>query len=223
MTVLLMDSVSKTRGSGAHTTSALRDASLAVTSGEVVLLEGASGAGKTTLLALAAGLLTPDAGRVELAGRSLAELPPAQRRHHRARIVGFVFQRSNLLEQLTARENVLLMALLAGRTVADARRETDDVFAQLEIGHLAPRRPAELSGGEEQRVGVARALVHGPALILADEPTGNLDGTAGRVVAEALSACAKLRGAAVLIATHDARLAPVATRRVPIVDGLVGQ
>ena len=219
MTVLVMDGVSKTRGGGAHATQALRDASLSVASGEVVLLEGASGAGKTTLLAVAAGLLTPDTGRVLLAGRSLAELAPAERRRHRARAVGFVFQRSNLLEHLTAWENVLLMALLAGGSAGDARRATDEVFEQLDIGHLAARPPGELSGGEEQRVGVARALVHRPALVLADEPTGNLDGTAGRIVAEALASCANARGTAVLVATHDARLEPVATRRVPIVDG----
>lgn len=219
MTVLLLEGVSKTRGTGAHATQALRNASLSVASGEVVLLEGASGAGKTTLLAVAAGLVTPDAGWVALAGQSLADLPPTARRRYRARFVGFVFQRSNLLERLTAWENVLLMAQLAGRSAADAGRETADVFAQLDIAHLALRRPEELSGGEEQRVGVARALVHRPALVLADEPTGSLDGAAGRVVAEALAACSKLRGAAVLVATHDARLAPFATRRVPIVDG----
>jgi putative ABC transport system ATP-binding protein len=219
VTVLLMEGVSKTRGSGAHATRALFEASLAVAPGEVVLLEGASGAGKTTLLAIAAGLLTPDAGRVVLAGQSLAELAPAHRRRHRARVVGFVFQRSNLLEELTAWENVLLMALLAGRPTSEARRATNEVLAQLDIGHLALRRPAELSGGEEQRVGVARALVHGPALVLADEPTGNLDGASGRVVAEALATSAKERGAAILVATHDARLEPFATRRVSIVDG----
>lgn len=223
MTVLLLDGVSKTRGGGAHATQALRAASLSVASGEVVLLEGASGAGKTTLLAVAAGLLTPDAGRVLLAGRSLVELPPGERRRHRARVVGFVFQRSNLLEQLTAWENVLLMALLAGRPTSEARRATNEVFEQLDIGHLAPRGSGELSGGEEQRVGVARALVHRPALVLADEPTGNLDSVAGRVVAEALATCAKARGAAVLVATHDARLEPFATRRVPIVDGRLDQ
>ena len=222
MTVLLLEGVSKTRGHGAHATQALRDASLTVGSGEVVLLEGASGAGKTTLLAVAAGLLTPDAGRVVLVGRSLAELPPASRRRHRARALGFVFQRSNLLEQLTAEENVLLVALLAGGRPSEARRATNEVFEQLDIGHLASRRPAELSGGEEQRVGVARALVHGPALVLADEPTGNLDSTAGRLVAEALATCANARGTAVLVATHDIRLEPFATRRVAIVDGRLG-
>jgi len=221
MTVLLLDGVSKTRGRGPHATQALRAASLTLAAGEVVLLEGASGAGKTTLLAVAAGLLTPDAGRIVLAGRSLAELSPAERRRHRAQVVGFVFQRSNLLEQLTAWENVLLMAQLAGRPTREARRATNEVFEALNIAHLAPRRPGELSGGEEQRVGVARALVHRPALVLADEPTGNLDGTAGRVVAEALATCAKARGAAVLVATHDTRLEPFATRRIPIVDGHV--
>lgn len=221
MTVLLLDGVSKTRGGGVHATQALRDASLSVASGEVVLLEGASGAGKTTLLAVAAGMLTPDAGRVLLAGRSLVELTPAERRRHRTHVVGFVFQRANLLDQLTSWENVLLMALLAGGPPRDARRATDEVFEQLDIRHLAARRPSELSGGEEQRVGVARALVHRPALVLADEPTGNLDGTAGRIVAEALATCAKARGAGVLVATHDARLEPFATRRIPIVDGHV--
>ena len=219
MTVLLLDGVSKTRGVGAHATQALRDASLSVSAGEVVLLEGASGAGKTTLLAVAAGLLTPDAGRVQLAGRSLDDLSPAERRRHRARMVGFVFQRSNLLEQLTAWENVLLMAQLAGEPTGEARRATNEVFEQLNIGHLATREPSALSGGEEQRVAVARALVHRPALVLADEPTGNLDGAAGRVVAEALATCARARGAAVLVATHDARLEPFATRRVSMVDG----
>lgn len=217
--VLRLDGVSKTRGVGAHATQALRDASITVAAGEVVLLEGASGAGKTTLLAVAAGLLTPDAGRVQLAGRSLADLSPAERRRHRARMVGFVFQRSNLLEQLTAWENVVLMAQLAGAPTAEARRATNDVFEQLSIGHLAMREPRALSGGEEQRVAVARALVHRPVLVLADEPTGNLDGAAGRVVAEALATCAQARGAAVLVATHDARLEPFATRRVSMVDG----
>ena len=223
MTVLLLEGVSKTRGQGVHATQALRDASLSVAAGEVVLLEGASGAGKTTLLAVAAGLLTPERGRVVLAGRSLAEIPPATRRLHRARVLGFVFQRSNLLEQLTAAENVLLMALLAGGRTSEARRATNEVFEQLDIGHLASRRPSELSGGEEQRVGVARALVHEPALVLADEPTGNLDSTAGRVVAETLATWAKARGTAVLVATHDARLEPFATRRVSIADGRVGE
>jgi len=222
VTVLLLEGVSKTRGRGAHATEALRDASLSVDPGEVVLLEGASGAGKTTLLAVAAGLLTPDAGRVVLAGRSLAELSPASRRNHRARVLGFVFQRSNLLEQLTAAENVQLMALLAGGQASAAQRATNEVFEELDIGHLASRRPSELSGGEEQRVGVARALVHGPALVLADEPTGNLDSTAGRVVAEALARCAQTRGAAVLVATHDIRLEPFATRRISMVDGRLG-
>ena len=124
-----------------------------------------------------------------------------------------------MLDQLTAWENVLLMAQLAGEPTGEARRATNEVFEQLNIGHLATREPRALSGGEEQRVAVARALVHRPVLVLADEPTGNLDGAAGRVVAEALAICAQARGAAVLVATHDARLEPFATRRVSMVDG----
>ncbi|HYT70860.1 MAG TPA: ABC transporter ATP-binding protein [Gemmatimonadales bacterium] len=219
MTALLLDGVSKTRGTGRHAVQALRDVSLTVSPGELVLLEGPSGAGKTTLLAVAAGLLSADAGRVVLGGLALDGAPPAVRRKHRLRTVGFVFQRANLLGELTVRENVLLMAALADVPGEAARREVDTLLEDLGLASLANRRSTDLSGGEEQRVALARALVHRPPLVLADEPTGNLDGASGRVVAEGLAQCACTRGAAVLVATHDSRLESFATRRVHIVDG----
>ena len=219
MTALLLDRVSKARGRDRHAVQALRDVSLAVSPGELVLLQGPSGAGKTTLLAVVAGLLSADTGRVILAGVAVETQMPAARRRHRLRSVGFVFQRANLLGQLTVRENVLLMALLAGLSPDFAEREVAALLTELGLDGLADRRSTDLSGGEEQRVALARALVHRPPVVLADEPTGNLDGVSGRVVGEGLAYCARSRGAAVLVATHDSRLEPYATRRVHMVDG----
>jgi len=219
MSALELRGVWKSRGRQPRAVAALRGVSLAAAPGELVLIEGPSGVGKTTLLAVAAGLLRPDAGEVLLAGRSLMAMGPAAKRTHRARAVGFVFQRSNLLEALTARENVLLMAALARMPRPEAERETGRLLELLGVAHAADRRPGTLSGGEEQRVAVARALVHRPAVVLADEPTGNLDSAAGQAVAESLQALARARGAAVLVATHDPRLAGFATRRLRMLDG----
>ena len=201
----------------------LHDVSLTLSPGEFVLLEGPSGSGKTTLLGVAGGLLTPEAGRVVVADQPLTALTPAARRQVRVRGVGFVFQRANLLSVLTARENVVLMGTLAGMTELDAGREADRLLSSLGMTALADRRPNELSGGEEQRVGVARALVHHPAVVLADEPTGSLDAVTGHAVAESLAALARERRSAVLVGTHDARLAPLASRRLRISDGRVEQ
>lgn len=219
MSALELQGVSKTRGRGAHAVAALRDVWLSVAPGEVVLLDGPSGSGKTTLLAIAAGLLRADEGDVLLAELRLVGAPAAVVRRHRSRAVGFVFQRASLMPGLSARENVLLMTALAGVPRAEAEREATRLLEEVGLAHRAAHRPAEMSGGEEQRVAVARALVHRPALVLADEPTASLDGASGRLVAEQLRALAAARGAAVIIATHDPRLAPVATRRVHIADG----
>lgn len=219
MSSVLLDHVSKTRGRARQAVHALDEVSLTIEAGEVVLLEGPSGSGKTTLLSVAAGLLTADSGEVELDGRRLGALSVAERRTLRSRSVGFVFQRANLLDGLTARDNVLISAAIAGVPREDAARDTDRLFAELGIAELASRFPNQLSGGEEHRVAVARALVHRPAVVFADEPTGNLDGKSGHAVGEALARLAPARQAAVLIATHDARLRPFASRRLWLVDG----
>jgi len=219
MSALELLEVSKTRGRGAHAVAALRDVSFALAPGEIALLDGPSGSGKTTLLAVAAGLLHADRGDVVLAGMRLDGTPPGAVRAHRSRSVGFVFQRACLMPGLTARENVLLMATLAGRDRREAERDADRLLREVGIAHRGNHRPAQLSGGEEQRVAVVRALVHGPALVLADEPTANLDGATGRMVAEQLRSLAAACGAAVLIATHDPRLTSVATRRLRMADG----
>lgn len=218
---LRLEAVSKTRGRGRHATPALREASLEVQAGEFVLLEGPSGAGKTTLLAVAAGLLTPDGGTVTLAGQRLDRASPKERQRLRSRRVGFVFQRSNLLPNLTAQENVALMGTLAGMSPRTAWHAARDLLEELGLGTLHDRKPDEMSSGEEHRVAVARAVVHGPAVVLADEPTAMLDTDAGGKVAEMLARIASSRGCALLVATHDARLRPYATRRVAIADGRV--
>ncbi len=218
---LVFRSVSKTRGHGPHAVRALSEVSLSVAAGEFVLLEGPSGSGKTTVLLIAAGLLTADRGEVELAGRALATMDAAARRRWRSQHLGFVFQRPNLLPALRARENVMLAALLYGDPPSEARRRSDDLLQALGVAQLAERRPQELSGGEEQRVAVARALVHRPTAVLADEPTANLDWASGQVVAERLRELARERGTAVLVATHDPRLAVYADRRIGLEDGRV--
>jgi putative ABC transport system ATP-binding protein len=219
--VLELVGVSKSRGEGARATDVLRDASLTVGPGEVVLLEGPSGSGKTTLLAVAAGLLSPSRGTVLLDSRPLEADDRRASAGRRRREVGFVFQRPSLLPGLTLEENVLLAGALAGRPPAETAGETRLLLSRLGLCRVATRRPGEVSGGEEQRAAVARALVHRPALVLADEPTGNLDRDAGRAVAGCLAGLARERRVGVLVATHDDRLAPIGTRRLRLVDGHV--
>ena len=221
MIPLSLEGVAKRRGSGRRSVQVLHDVTLQLSPGEFVLVEGPSGSGKTTLLGVAGGVLTADAGRVLVADQSLSALPRSQQRRIRACHVGLVFQRANLLSGLTARDNIVLMGTIAGMTEHDAGREADRLLASLDMSELAGRRPNELSGGEEQRVAVARALVHHPAVVLADEPTGSLDAAAGHAVAESLAALARERQSAVLVGTHDARLAQFATRRLQIVDGRI--
>jgi putative ABC transport system ATP-binding protein len=219
MTLLTIRDVVQTRGLGHRAVTVLEGISVEVDPGEQVLLTGPSGSGKTTLLAVAAGLLTPKQGDVVLAGHSLPSLSQAARCRIRSGNVGFVFQRANLLSGLTVVENVTLAGRLAGMSRRTASRRALKLLEQLGVEQLVGRSPRELSGGEEQRVAVARALVHNPVLVLADEPTGNLDSTAGEAVAQALSEAAELSGCAMIVATHDVRLAAIATRRFRLQDG----
>ncbi len=215
---LELEAVSKHRGTGRHAVAALSEVTLQVGPAEVVLLEGPSGSGKTTLLAVAAGLLTPDTGAVRVHGNLLALMSPDERRRWRAAEIGFVFQRSNLVPALSAMENVLLQAALAGIDAAAAAHRANELLDALGIGNLRDRSPAALSAGEEQRVAVARALVHEPTVVLADEPPASRDRAAGREVVSALTALARSRRAAVVIATHDVRVAVDGARRCSLVD-----
>jgi putative ABC transport system ATP-binding protein len=221
MKPLVMEAVSQTRGRGARAVKVLHAISLAVEPGEFVLIEGPSGAGKTTLLSVAGGILTPEEGTVDLGGRRLHAGPAEQDRRHRARTVGFVFQRCNLIPHLTVWENIVMMGRIAGLRTGEIAREAETLLTRIGMLGLRARFPRELSGGEEQRAAVVRALVHRPAVVLADEPTGNLDSRAGQAVAESLSEMAGLCRSAVIVATHDTRLAAFASRVIRIEDGRI--
>ena len=208
MTALELARVSKVRGRGPLAVSALREVSLRIDPGELVLLEGPSRSGKTTLLSVAGGLLHPDSGEVRVGGEVLPPGAAEARRAVRARQIGFVFQRSNLLPGLDALGNVILQARHWRVIAADvARRRSGELLSMRSASVTSPGgRGQGSSAGEEQRFAVARALVHSPRVVLADEPTASLDSAAGRAVVGALVTLGRDRGAAILVATHDPRL-----------------
>ncbi len=197
---------------------ALRGANLKIASGEAVALYGKSGSGKTTLLNLLAGLDHPTRGRVEVEGRDLQSLGEEGRTLLRRQRLGFVFQFFNLLPTLTAFENVFLSLELAGKPDLTAAREALGLVGLSDKGQ---RFPHELSGGEQQRVAIARALVKEPAIILADEPTGNLDTRTGELVLDLLAGQCRRRKTTLIMATHSHLTCRFADRRLQMVDGVV--
>lgn len=184
-----------------------------------VAVFGASGSGKSTLLHCMAGLLPCDAATLLLAGEDLVSLAEEQRLRHRRQSVGFVFQDHLLLDDLPLDENVALPLMLAGVRRREAVASAAELLGQLGIGHLRDRRPGQVSGGERQRAAVARALVHSPDIIFADEPTGSLDTMNAKLVADALFAGVQWRGASLVLVTHDQILAERCDDLVSIVDG----
>lgn len=212
-------------GQGAAATLALRGVSLDLSAREVTLVMGPSGSGKSTLLAVLSGLLRPDSGQVLALGQDLWRLSRRERKRFRLAHSGFVFQGYNLFPALTATQQLeLVLRLGEGAGRKEARRRAE---AMLELLGLTKQRrllPAQLSGGEQQRVAVGRALVKAPALCFADEPTASLDWGHGRQIVELLRGAAHERGAAVLLVAHDPRIEPYADRVVHLVDGgLAGQ
>ena len=202
-------------------TEALRGADLTVGYGEVLAVMGPSGSGKSTLLHCLAGILRPDEGEVWFAGRRTDQLGERARTELRRRSFGFVFQFGQLVPDLPAIENVMLPLLLAGQARAAARQQAAALLAKLELDGLEQRRPGELSGGQAQRVAVARALVIRPEVIFADEPTGSLDSLAGLRVMQLLTGAARAQGATVVLVTHEARVAAYSDREVMVRDGQV--
>jgi putative ABC transport system ATP-binding protein len=198
---------------------ALDGASFAAAAGEVIAVMGPSGSGKSTLLHCLAGVLVPDAGRVFFDGRRLDNLPAGERAAIRRTRLGFVFQFGQLVPELPARENVMLPLVLGGMRRRAAGAEADAWLTRVGLPGLGDRLPGELSGGQGQRVAVARALVHRPVVVFADEPTGALDSLAGEAVMELLTESARDHGAALVIVTHEPRVAAYADREVFVRDG----
>lgn len=213
------------RGGDGALVDALSDVTLDLTAGEMVGIFGPSGCGKTTLL-MAAGLLEPPtSGTIQLAGISTATVTnEAALRDFRRKHIGFVFQKPNLIPVLTAAENVALALVIDGVPAAEAEQRAITLLAALDTAHRAGNRPARLSGGEQQRVAVARALANQPVLVLADEPTAALDSRRGRQVMEVLRSIARERHAAVAVVTHDPRSIDLFDRILDMNDGrIVGE
>ena len=200
-------------------TTALTGAALGIRAGEVVALMGPSGSGKSTLLHCLAGIVRPDAGRVVYAGRELSAMSDAERSALRRGEFGFVFQFGQLVPELTCLENVALPLRLDGVKRREAERRARRWLERVEVADVAGKRPGEVSGGQGQRVAVARSLVTAPRVIFADEPTGALDSLNGERVMQLFTGAAKESGAAVVLVTHEARVAAYSDREVVVRDG----
>ena len=218
-TIVRLTDVHLDMASDAGMVNILRGVSLEVSAGEIAALVGPSGAGKSSLMMVAGGLERATAGRVEVASIDLGPLDDDARARLRRDHLGIVFQGFHLIPTMTALENVALPLEFAGR--GDAFEAAEAALGRVGLGHRTGHYPAQLSGGEQQRVAVARAFVGSPKLLLADEPTGNLDGTTGRQVMDLLFELARAEGATLLLITHDMTLAARCDRIVHIADGLI--
>ena len=212
--------VSKRFGDGDTSILAVRDVSLAVAPGEIVLIMGPSGSGKTTLLSMMGALLRPTAGSIHLNGTAISALSEGRLPDIRLRQLGFIFQDFNLLSALTVLENVSVVAELGGQRSRAAREKATLILADLGLGARLDFLPEKLSGGEKQRVAIARALINDPALILADEPTANLDSKIGQEIMRLLRSIPKEGGRSVVIVSHDHRIRDIADRVLWLEDGV---
>ena len=206
---------------GARALHVLQGASLEIAQGEVVALVGPSGSGKSSLLHIAGLMEKPEQGSITLKGQVVTDAEDKARTELRRAHIGFVYQFHNLLPEFTALENVAMPARLAGDSKSEAASKAAALIDKLGLSERASHLPSQLSGGEQQRVAIARALTNTPALVLADEPTGSLDGAAGDKVADLLLSEARAQGSSVLLATHDMDLAARADRIVGLRDGLI--
>jgi putative ABC transport system ATP-binding protein len=214
-----LQQVSKVFQQGPQSIRAVQQVSLEISAGEFVAITGASGSGKSTLLHLIAGLETPSEGSITITGTQLANLSDTQRSLLRLHTIGFVFQFFHLLPALTAQENTALPLLLAGHAAPQAAARAKELLDAVSLGHRLTARPSELSGGEMQRVALARALANDPPIILADEPTGNLDSQSGALVLDLLQQSCQEMGKTVVLATHDRAVVQRAVRYLELRDG----
>ena len=216
-----LSAVSKAYGAGPQASQALANLDLEVRRGAFVSLMGPSGSGKTTLLNLIAGLDMPDTGEVVVEGIRLAGLADHKLADLRLEKIGFIFQAFNLIPALTVEENVGLFLEFAGRSKAEVRRMTAEALQQVGVSGRERRYPGELSGGEQQRVAIARAIVGRPSILLADEPTGNLDSHTGQMILDMLAALNRSAGVTVLMVTHNLFAAMYGERTLEMQDGRI--
>ena len=217
--ILELRGVAKRYGVGAAKVEALAGLDLTQESGGVLALVGPSGSGKSTLLHVIGGMDRADEGEVFAVGEALHRLSPSKLTTFRRHKVGFVFQAFNLMPNLTALENVMLPAEFAGMSGKEARRRAEELLERVGLSGRMRHRPGQLSGGEQQRVAIARAFINDPALVIADEPTGNLDTKTGAAIVELLTSLAGKQ--TVIIATHDERIAGAADRAIHLADGQI--
>ena len=219
--IIELKSVERHYVQGQRKLTILNGADFSLVPGEMVALVAPSGAGKSTLLHMAGLLERPDAGDVILGGRACGRLSDDERTAIRRNDIGFVYQFHHLLPEFSALENIMMPQIIKGLTQAEAKTRSEQLLDYMQIGKRAHHRPSELSGGEQQRVAIARAVANAPLILLADEPTGNLDPVTASYVFEALAALVKQSGLAALIATHNHELAGRMDRRVTLSDGKV--
>lgn len=198
----------------------LKDVSLSVEKGEVMSIMGASGAGKTTLLQILGTLSSPDRGTLRIDGVDVSSLSGKELAAFRARHIGFVFQAHHLLPEFSALENVVIPALIAGRSLKEARTAAAEILNTVGLADRMDHKPSELSGGEQQRVAIARAVVNRPAVLFADEPTGNLDSHTKEEIHKLFFSLRETLGQTIVIVTHDPELAAMCDRTLTMKDGL---
>ncbi len=220
-TVLVLDRIVRAFKQGERDIPVLQGASAEIRPGESVALVGPSGAGKSTLLHIAGLLETPNAGRVIVGGRDCATLDDGERTRMRRAEIGFIYQFHQLLPEFSALENVVLPQMLTGKPRREAAQRATELLSHLGLGHRLDHRPAQLSGGEQQRTAICRALANRPRLILADEPTGNLDPKTSELVFHELIGLFHTEGVAALIATHNLELASRMDRVLKLENGLL--
>jgi len=221
MALLTAEKITKTFDTGSTVITVLKDLSLTVEAGEMTAVIGASGSGKTTLLQILGTLSEPTEGKLFFKGESLARKSPVELAEFRNKSVGFIFQFHHLLPDFTTLENVMMPALIAGRKQKVMLPAAEELLGRVELDHRLQHKVSELSGGEQQRTALARAVIMNPALLLADEPTGNLDSRAGDLVFDLLHSLCRERGVATVMVTHNNRLAARLDHCLTLRDGIL--